>query len=60
MVPYEDRVTGVDLDDDELQVAQGAPITDGDGTRRATLLFEPGTEATATLPTAPRSRSAIA
>ena len=50
LVPYDDRVTGVDLDDGELQVAQGAPITDGDGTRRATLLFEPGTEATATLP----------
>ncbi len=50
LVPYEDRVTGVDLTDDELQVAQGSPITDGDGTRRATLLLEPGTEATATLP----------
>ncbi|HET6550692.1 MAG TPA: CARDB domain-containing protein, partial [Solirubrobacter sp.] len=50
MVPYEDRVTGVDLDDDELQVAQGSTITDGDGTRRATLLLEPGTDATATLP----------
>ena len=36
--------------DDELQVAQGSPVTDGDGTRRATLLLEPGTEATATLP----------
>ena len=50
LVPYEDRVTGVDLTDDELQVARGSPITDGDGTRRATLLLEPGTEATATLP----------
>ncbi len=28
----------------------GSAITDGDGTRRATLLLEPGTEATATLP----------
>ena len=50
MVPYEDRVSGVDLTDDELQVAQGSTITDGDGSRRATLLIEPGTEATATLP----------
>ena len=50
MVPYEDRVSGVDLTDDELQVAQGSTITDGDGSRRATLLLEPGTEATATLP----------
>ena len=50
MVPYEDRVSGVDLADDELQVAQGSTITDGDGTRQATLLLEPGTDATATLP----------
>ena len=50
MVPYEDRVSGVDLTDDELQVAQGSTITDGDGTRQATLLLEPGTDATATLP----------
>ena len=57
LVPYEDRVTGVDLTDDELQVAQGSPVTDGDGTRRATLLLEPGTEATATLPGRHRRRS---
>ncbi len=50
MVPYEDRVTGVDLSGDELQVAKGSTITDADGTRTATLLLEPGTDATATLP----------
>ena len=50
LIPYDDRVTGVDFDDDRAcRSPAGAPITDGDGTRRATLLFEPGTEATATL-----------
>src|SRR3954454_10250115 len=48
MVPYEDHVTGVDLSDGG--VAQGSTVTDGDGTRRATLLLEKGTDATATLP----------
>src|SRR4051812_26071168 len=48
MVPYEDHVTGVDLSDGG--VAQGSTVTDGDGTRRATLLLEEGTDATATLP----------
>ena len=50
MVPYEDKVTGVDLTKNEIQVAQGSEITDGDGTRKATLLLDPGTNATATLP----------
>ena len=52
LVPYDDQVTGVDLanSQDEIQVAQGAPVTDGDGTRKATLLLEPGTDAKATLP----------
>jgi RHS repeat-associated protein len=50
VVPYEDKVTGVDLTTNEIQVAQGSEITDGDGTRKATLLLDPGTNATATLP----------
>ncbi|HEV2815303.1 MAG TPA: RHS repeat-associated core domain-containing protein, partial [Solirubrobacteraceae bacterium] len=52
LVPYDDQVSGVDLSSGsgELQVAESAPVTDGDGTRQATLLLEPGTDATATLP----------
>ncbi|HWK27650.1 MAG TPA: RHS repeat-associated core domain-containing protein [Solirubrobacter sp.] len=50
LIPYDDQVTGVDLTDAKLQVAQGAAVTDGDGTRKATLLLEPGTDAVATLP----------
>ena len=50
MVPYEDKVTGVDLTSHEIQVAQGSQVTDGDGTRKATLLLDPGTDAKATLP----------
>ncbi|WP_084284650.1 NHL domain-containing protein [Solirubrobacter soli] len=50
IVPYEDKVTGVDLATNEIQVATGSEITDSDGTRKATLLLDPGTNATATLP----------
>ena len=52
LVPFDDQVSGVDLASggSELQVAQSAPVTDGDGTRKATLLLEPGTDATATMP----------
>jgi RHS repeat-associated protein len=50
MVPYEDKVTGVDLGANEIQVASGSTITDGDGSRKATLLLDPGTDAKATLP----------
>jgi RHS repeat-associated protein len=48
MVPYEDRVTGVDLS--EGGIARGSVVTDGDGTRQATLVLEPGTKATAKMP----------
>ncbi|WP_169787093.1 RHS repeat-associated core domain-containing protein [Hyalangium minutum] len=33
-----------------MQVAQGAPVTDADGTRRATLLFPPNTQVSMELP----------
>jgi RHS repeat-associated protein len=33
-----------------MQVAQGAEVTDSDGTRQATLMFQPGTDATMVLP----------
>ena len=48
MVPYDDAVTGIDLD--APVPVQSSPVTDDDGTRRATLLFDAGTQATATLP----------
>ena len=48
MIPYDDAVTKVDLAGAPAPV-QARQVTDGDGTRRATLLFEAGTTATATL-----------
>ncbi len=50
LIPYSDTVTGVDLDSaTQPEVVRGAPVTDDAGTRRPTLLFEPGTDATAKL-----------
>ncbi|MDQ6423553.1 fibronectin type III domain-containing protein [Paenibacillus sp. LHD-117] len=51
MLGLDTQVTEIDLiNDANIQVAQGTPVTDEEGTRQATLLFEPGTEATMTLP----------
>lgn len=51
LVPYADEVAGVDLTPGAgIQVAQSAPVTDRDGTRQATLLLDPDTDATARLP----------
>ena len=50
LIPYSDTVTGVDLDSaTQPEVVRGAAVTDDAGTRRPTLLFEPGTDATAKL-----------
>jgi RHS repeat-associated protein len=47
MVAYDTRVTDIDLTADvPYQVAQGSEISDGDGERQATALFEKDTVAT--------------
>lgn len=51
LVPYDSQVTAVDLASSApIQVARGAQVTDGSGTRQATLLFPQGTTATMTMP----------
>ena len=50
MIPYDHAVSPIDLTAGVIQVARGSQVTDDDGTRRATLLFKPGTTATMTLP----------
>ncbi len=51
LIPLDSRVTPIDLNASvPIQVAQGNPVTDSDGTRQATLLFRQGTTATMTLP----------
>jgi RHS repeat-associated protein len=51
MIPYDDRVTTIDLTGSvDVQAARGNPVTDERGTRQATLLFAPGTQAVMALP----------
>jgi RHS repeat-associated protein len=50
LLPLDSQVTAIDLSASNLQVAQGSPSTDADGTRQATVLFPAGTQATMTLP----------
>jgi RHS repeat-associated protein len=51
LVSLDAQVTAVTLSPTSpLQVAQGSMMTDADGSRRATLLFPPGTAATMTMP----------
>jgi RHS repeat-associated protein/uncharacterized repeat protein (TIGR01451 family) len=47
LVPLDSRGTPVDFSgaSTTLQVARGSPVMDADGTRQATLLFAPGTQA---------------
>ncbi|HEX6369730.1 MAG TPA: colicin E5-related ribonuclease [Longimicrobium sp.] len=45
LVQLDPQVTRVDLAADSLQVARGSVQTDEDGSRQATLIFEPGTGA---------------
>lgn len=63
LVAYDPRTTLVDLSllcdvnqvcrAQPMQVARGTPMTDADGARQATLLFQTGTTATMTLPGKP-------
>jgi len=51
LVPFDTQVTAIDLSaPTPIQVARGNPVTDGDGTRRATVLFPQGTTADLVLP----------
>jgi RHS repeat-associated protein len=51
LVPYDSAVTSIDLTSlDPVQIAQGSPVSDADGSRQATLLFSAGTTATMTFP----------
>ncbi|MFP4610492.1 MAG: Ig-like domain-containing protein, partial [Thiohalophilus sp.] len=51
MIPLDEQVTPIDLTSSEpIQVAQGSPVTDDDGTRQATLLFPQGTRAEMIMP----------
>lgn len=50
LVPLDPEVTTITASASVPQVARGSTSTDADGTRRATMLFMPGTTATMTLP----------
>jgi RHS repeat-associated protein len=51
LIQLDSQVTAVDLANTAtVQVARGNPVGDADGTRQATVLFPPGTQATMTLP----------
>jgi RHS repeat-associated protein len=52
MVRLDEQVSTIDLSNTNtvMQVAQGSSVTDGDGTRQATVLFPSGTTATMNMP----------
>jgi YD repeat-containing protein len=52
LIPLDSRVTAIALDGSNtaVQVAQGNPVTDADGTRQATVLFPPDTQASLVMP----------
>ncbi|MEW8506759.1 MAG: hypothetical protein AB2598_08620 [Candidatus Thiodiazotropha sp.] len=52
MIRLDEQVSTIDLSNPNapMQVAQGSPVTDEDGTRQATVLFPSGTSATMTMP----------
>ncbi|SFW71095.1 Fibronectin type III domain-containing protein, partial [Paenibacillus sp. UNCCL117] len=51
LTAYASKVTQVQLENStEIQVAQGTPVTDEDGSRQSTVLFPAGTTATMKLP----------
>lgn len=50
MIALDNEVTSINLASPSIQVARGSEMTDSDGTRRATLLFRPGTAAELVLP----------
>ncbi len=49
LVPLDSAVTAVDLNISAMQVGRGSLVTDINGTRQATVLFPPDTQATMTL-----------
>ena len=52
LLPLDARVSPIDLTASQtMQIARGSVMTDSDGTRQATLLFPPGTNATMVFPT---------
>jgi RHS repeat-associated protein len=50
LIPLDGRVTEIAAASPVMQVASGNPVTDADGTRQATMVFEPGTTAERVLP----------
>ncbi|MCG7940360.1 MAG: PKD domain-containing protein [Candidatus Thiodiazotropha lotti] len=52
LITLDSKVSTIDLTDtsQSFQIAEGSPQTDADGTRKATILFPQGTQATMTLP----------
>jgi hypothetical protein len=49
LVSLDGQVTEVDSGSGAVQIARGTPVTDSDGTRQGTLIFQPGTTATMTM-----------
>ena len=45
LIPHDTKTTSVTLNANQMQVAQGSPITDEDGTRQATLIIPAGVTA---------------
>jgi RHS repeat-associated protein len=50
LVPYDTAVTTIDLSASGYKVARGNPVTDSFGSRTATVVFAPGTQATMSIP----------
>jgi RHS repeat-associated protein len=50
LAPLDSQMTEIDSGSGAIQVARGNPVTDTDGTRQGTLIFQPGTAATMTMP----------
>ena len=51
MIAYDEQVTSIELSGSaDVQAARGSSVTDERGSRQATLLFAPGTQAVMTLP----------
>jgi RHS repeat-associated protein len=50
LVSLDSQVTEIDSGSGSVQIARETPVTDSDGTRQGTLIFQPGTSATMTMP----------
>jgi RHS repeat-associated protein len=50
LIPLDTRTTAINLSSPNMQVAQGNPVSDQDGTRQGTLLIPPGTQAELVFP----------